>query len=45
MYAFFIQIKVKNSEEEISNILEDFEINKLDIKRIYKLLDTLLMVN
>tara|TARA_Y100000996_G_scaffold412425_3_gene398523 strand:+ start:17192 stop:18466 length:1275 start_codon:yes stop_codon:yes gene_type:complete len=45
MYAFFIELKVKNSEEEISSILEDYEINKLDIKRIYKLLDTLLMIN
>lgn len=45
MYAFFIELKEKNSEEEISTILEDYEINKLDIKRIYKLLDTLLMVN
>ncbi len=45
MYAFFIEIKVKNTEEQISNILEDYEINKLDIKRIYKLLDTLLLIN
>lgn len=45
MYAFFIELKVNNSEEEIYNILQDYEINKLDIKRIYKFLDTLLMVN
>tara|TARA_B100000945_G_C20390583_1_gene602012 strand:+ start:185 stop:1459 length:1275 start_codon:yes stop_codon:yes gene_type:complete len=45
MYAFFIELKVKNTEEQISNILEDYEINKLDIKRIYKLLDTLLLIN
>ena len=45
MYAFFIEIKVKNTEEQIANILEDYEINKLDIKRIYKLLDTLLLIN
>ena len=45
MYAFFIELKEKNSEEEIASILEDYEINKLDIKRIYKLLDTLLMIN
>jgi hypothetical protein len=45
MYAFFIELKVKTSEEQISSILEDYEINKLDIKRIYKLLDTLLMIN
>ena len=45
MYAFFIELKEKNSEEEIASILEDYEINKLDIKRIYKLLHTLLMIN
>ena len=45
MYAFFIELKEKNSEEEIASILEDYEINKLDIKRIYKLLDTLLIIN
>ena len=45
MYAFFIELKEKNSEEEIASILDDYEINKLDIKRIYKLLDTLLMIN
>ena len=45
MYAFFVELKVNNSEEEICNILQDYEINKLDIKRIYKFLDTLLMIN
>ena len=45
MYAFFVELRVNNSEEEICNILQDYEINKLDIKRIYKFLDTLLMIN
>ena len=39
IFSFFIQLKNNNTDEELYNILEPFEINKLDIKRIYKYLD------
>jgi|TARA_B110000285_G_scaffold180230_1_gene203213 DNA polymerase III delta prime subunit len=39
VFAFFIELKHNNTDEEINNILDPYEINKLDIKRIYKYLD------
>jgi hypothetical protein len=39
LFAFFISIKEKLSEQEIVNCLENCEITKLDINRIYKFID------
>lgn len=39
IFSFFIQIKNNNTDDELYNILEPYEINRLDIKRIYKYLD------
>ena len=39
IFSFFIHLKNNNTDEELYNILEPYEINKLDIKRIYKYLD------
>ena len=39
IFSFFIQLKHNNTDEELYSILEPYEINKLDIKRIYKYLD------
>ena len=39
VFTFFIQLKNNNTEEELFNILEPYEINKLDIRRVYQYLD------
>jgi len=39
MFAFFLNLRQEKSEEEIYSILEHYEINKLDINRIYRYLD------
>jgi replication factor C subunit 1 len=38
-FAFFMEIRGSLSEEEISNLLETYDISKLDIGRIYRYLD------
>ena len=39
LFAFFSNLREEKSEEEIYIILENYEINKLDINRIYRYLD------
>jgi DNA polymerase III delta prime subunit len=39
LFAFFLNIRQEKTEEEIYIILETYEINKLDINRIYRYLD------
>ena len=39
LFAFFISIKEKLTEQEIAHCLENCEITKLDINRIYKFID------
>ena len=39
MFSFFMHIKTEHSEDEIYNMLENYEITKLDINRIYRYLD------
>ena len=39
IFSFFIELKNNNTDDELYNILEPYEINRLDIKRIYKYLD------
>jgi replication factor C subunit 1 len=38
-FAFFMELRGSLSEEEISNLLETYDISKLDISRIYRYLD------
>ena len=38
-FAFFLELRGLLSEEEVSNLLETYEITKLDISRIYRYLD------
>ena len=38
-FAFFMNLKVNHTEEEIYAMFELYEINKLDINRIYRYLD------
>ena len=44
-FSFFINLKDKYTEEEIYNMFELYEINKLDINRIYRYLDKYLNKN
>jgi len=39
MFSFFINLREQNSEEEIFQYLESYEITKLDINRIYRYID------
>lgn len=39
MFAFFIELREKNTDEEIYQLLETHEITKLDVNRIYRYLD------
>ena len=40
LLSFFCYIKKKyNDEEEILQLLENYEINKLDISRMYRFID------
>ena len=40
LLSFFYYIKKKyNDEEEILQLLENYEINKLDISRMYRFID------
>ena len=39
MLAFFTELKITKTDDEIYNLLQHFEINKLDIKRIYKFIE------
>ena len=38
-FALFLELRNNHSEDEIYSLLEPYEINKLDIKRIYRYLD------
>jgi hypothetical protein len=39
LFGFFVHLKNNKSDVEIINLLENYEINKLDINRIYRYLD------
>ena len=38
-FAFFMELRGGFTEEEISNLLETYDISKLDVSRIYRYLD------
>jgi hypothetical protein len=39
LFSFFINLRENHSEEEIFSILENYEISKLDINRMYRYID------
>jgi len=39
LFSFFIHLKNKYDDQEINTLFENYEINKLDINRIYRYLD------
>lgn len=39
LFAFFLHLRQDKSEEDVLSLLESYEINKLDISRIYRYLD------
>jgi hypothetical protein len=39
MYVFFMDLKKKYSETEIFSLLENYDIGKLDVSRMYRYLD------
>ena len=39
IFSFFLHLKNKHDDTEIVNMLENYEITKLDINRIYRYLD------
>jgi len=45
MFGFFMEIKTNNNENDILNLLENYEINKLDINRIYRYIEKYIKEN
>jgi hypothetical protein len=45
LFGFFIDLKNKYDETEIINLFENYEINKLDINRIYRYLEKYIKEN
>ena len=39
MISFFTELKLKQNEGDIAHLFENYEINKLDIVRVYKYID------
>jgi succinyl-CoA synthetase beta subunit len=38
-YSFFLDLRLKHTDEEIYTLFEQYDITKLDINRIYRYLD------
>jgi DNA polymerase III delta prime subunit len=45
LFGFFIHIKNNNDDNEIVNLLENYEISKLDINRIYRYIEKYIKEN
>jgi hypothetical protein len=45
LFGFFMEIKNKNDDSQIVNLLENYEINKLDINRIYRYIEKYIKEN
>ena len=39
LFAFFLNLRDEKTEEEIYELFENYEVNKLDVNRIYRYLD------
>lgn len=45
LFGFFIELKNKHSDSDIINLLENYEIGKLDINRIYRYIEKYIKEN
>jgi hypothetical protein len=45
LFGFFMEIKNKNDDSQIVDLLENYEINKLDINRIYRYIEKYIKEN
>jgi hypothetical protein len=45
LIGFFMEIKNNNDDNEITHLLENYEINKLDIQRIYRYIEKYIKEN
>jgi hypothetical protein len=45
LFGFFIELKNNIEDDEIINLLENYEINKLDINRIYRYIEKYIKEN
>lgn len=45
LFGFFIELKTNNDDSEIINMLETYEISKLDINRIYRYIEKYIKEN
>ena len=45
LFGFFIELKTTKNDNEIVNLLENYEINKLDINRIYRYIEKYIKEN
>lgn len=45
LFGFFIELKTTRNDNEIVNLLENYEINKLDINRIYRYIEKYIKEN
>jgi DNA polymerase III delta prime subunit len=45
LFGFFIELKSNKTDNEIVNMLENYEINKLDINRIYRYIEKYIKEN
>jgi len=45
LFGFFMEIKNNNDDNEIAHLLENYEINKLDIHRIYRYIEKYIKEN
>jgi hypothetical protein len=45
LFGFFINLKNNNNDNEIFNLLENYEISKLDISRIYRYIEKYIKEN
>jgi len=45
LFGFFINLKNNNDDNQIINLLENYEINKLDINRIYRYIEKYIKEN
>ena len=45
LFGFFIELKNNVQDDDIINLLENYEINKLDINRIYRYIEKYIKEN
>jgi hypothetical protein len=45
LFGFFMEIKNNNDENKLNHLIEHYEINKLDIHRIYRYIEKYIKEN